>query len=97
VPFAIHLTVTVSQNPHQPALGRSDVAKAGPGTIGLIERLLGQLLRIGARASPPVSDSEQEAMILPNPFIEGLVTDLQDFLGKLQVVVVSPGVYSIDA
>lgn len=48
--------------------------------------LLCQLLCIGARAGPPIRDSEQEAMILANPIIEGVVADLHGVPGVSQAL-----------
>jgi hypothetical protein len=76
VAFAVHLGITVSEYPNQPALHRLQVAQTGPRSISLKECFLCQLFGIRPGAGPPIGNSVKEPVVLSHPSIESLIADL---------------------
>jgi hypothetical protein len=69
----MHLAITVAEDADKPTLYRLYLSETGTRSVSLEEGFLGEFLRIRPRSGPPVGNTKQKPLVLPDPIIESVI------------------------
>jgi hypothetical protein len=73
VAFPVHLGITVAEDADKPTLHRPDLSETGTRSVSLEESFLREFLGIRPRSGPPVGNTKEKPLVLPDPIIEGVI------------------------